>query len=105
MTRRFIYTVTVPDENLDEMREMLEDVCQETEAVIVPFVVDGQPAFPLSKRVDAKAAATARTAAELTYAKRIADELKHAYETLHRLTPDSIDVGRMADLLRLVGRL
>jgi len=105
MTRRYIYTVAVPDDNLAEMQEMLEDVCGETQAVIVAFVVDGQPAFPMPRRGDSKAAATAREAAEYAYAKRLADELRHAYDTLHRLTPDSIDVGRVADLLRKVGRL
>jgi hypothetical protein len=100
---RYLLMVTVPLDNADDLWDSLSDVCEETDAIAVRMVVDGKPL--LTSREALKEYSLSREAAEYANAKRLADELGHAYDTLHRLTPDSQDVGRIADLLRRVGRL
>lgn len=100
---RYLLMVTVPTDNADDLWDSLSDVCEETDAVIVRMVIDGQPLA--ESREALQRYSLTREAAEYANAKRLADELRHAYDTLHRLTPDSQDVGRIADLLRRVGRL
>jgi len=95
--------VTVPTDNAADLLEGVHDVCASTGATSIRMVVDGKPLS--TNREALKEYSLTREAAELAHAKRIADELKRAYETLHRLTPHSQDIGRMADLLRQVGRL
>jgi hypothetical protein len=100
---RYIFMITVPSDNAADLLEGINDVCESTFATSIRMVTNGQPL--MTSREALKEYSLTREAAELAHAKRLADELKHAYETLHRLTPDSIDVGRVADLLRKVGRL
>lgn len=100
---RYILCATVADDNIADLWEHFEEACAETNATILVMVSNGVPT--VASRSDLKLYSTSREASELAHAKRLADELRHAYDTLHRLTPDSIDVGRMADLLRQVGRL
>lgn len=100
---RYLLMVTVPLDNADELWEGICEACTENDAIAVRMVVDGTPL--LTSREALKEYSLSREAAEYANAKRLADELRHAYDTLHRLTPDSQDVGRIADLLRRVGRL
>ena len=100
---RYLLMITVPYGNAADLLEGIRDVCLETEATSVRMVTNGQPL--MTSREALKEYSLTREAAEYACAKRLADELKHAYDTLHRLTPQSTDVGRMADLLRQVGRL
>lgn len=100
---RYLLMVTVPTDNADDLWEGICDACNETDANAFRMVVDGTPMK--TTREALKEYSLGREAAEYANAKRLADELRHAYDTLHRLTPDSQDVGRIADLLRRVGRL
>jgi len=100
---RYLLMVTVPTDNAADLWENLCEVLTDNDANGVRMVSDGVPLR--TSREALKEYSLSREAAEYAYAKRLADELKHAYDTLHRLTPQSTDVGRMADLLRQVGRL
>jgi hypothetical protein len=100
---RYLLMVTVPTDNAADLLEGVHDVCASTGATSIRMVTNGEPLH--ASREALKEYSLTREAAELAHAKRIADELKRAYETLHRLTPHSQDIGRMADLLRQVGRL
>lgn len=100
---RYLLMVTVPTDNAADLWEGICDACNENDANAVRMVVDGTPLY--TSREALKEYSLSREAAEYANAKRLADELRHAYDTLHRLTPDSQDVGRIADLLRRVGRL
>ena len=100
---RYLLMITVPYDNAADLLEGIRDVCLETEATSVRMVTNGQPL--MTSREALKEYSLTRDAAELAHAKRLADELRYAYETLRRLTPHSQDIDRMADLLRQVGRL
>ena len=100
---RYLLMVTVPLDNADELWESISAACTENDAIAVRMVTNGEPLR--TNREALKEYSLSREAAEYANAKRLADELRHAYDTLHRLTPHSQDIGRMADLLRQVGRL
>ena len=100
---RYLLMITVPDDNAADLLEGVHDVCASTGATSIRMVTNGAPL--LTNRDALKEYSLSREAAELAYAKRLADELRYAYDTLHRLTPHSQDIGRIADLLRQVGRL